>query len=451
MEIHDLKLAICLMPLAVTLSAAVPDGYVVKADSAAVYLDWGKTSEVKTGDTFLVYREKGELKHPVTGEVLGHAEEKVGSGMIESVEDKFSVGNLLEGQGAVASGDRTRIKENQAVSSPAPVSAVSPAVPGPKELWRSDPLPHEAIGVALGDIDGDGKKEIVVAFRDQIEAFRWNGQKLESMGVFKGHGYGNYLSVETGDPEMSGHDKIFATLFIEGVKRSRTIVLEYAQGAFHETSHLEGFVRAVEHADGKRELLWQGLSMARELRVIAPSPLEKSGKGYREGKPVKFVRSLNDDQLFGFTWGDWDGDGAEDLALLQNGERLRLFFKDAKWSSSEGYGGTKADFSWENDATGSVYPRLLNWKPVTGKMQLLVPHNIQFSPIPLAHLKIYKNAELVDLAWNGLDMAPQWKLAVSGILADFGIGDVQKSGTPQLWIAAVGAGDKTVLIAYQLP
>ena len=80
-------------------------------------------------------------------------------------------------------------------------------------------------------------------------------------------------------------------------------------------------------ADGKRELVWQGLSMARELRILQPAPLSKDGKAYREGKALKLDRSLNDDQLFGYIWGDWDGDGAEDVALLQNGERLRIFFK----------------------------------------------------------------------------------------------------------------------------
>jgi len=449
--LRGMTMGMMALVLAVPLFAAVPDGYVVKADSATVYLDWGKTSEVKAGDTFQVYREKGELKHPVTGEVLGHAEEAVGSGLIGHVEDKFSVGSLIEGKGAAAAGDRTRLTDTHAVIPSTPVAAAATAAQGPKELWRSEPMPHEAIGLALGDIDGDGKKEVVIAFHDQVEAFRWNGQVLQSMGQFKGHGYSNYLSIETADPDGSGHDKIFATLFIEGVKRFRTVVLEYAKGSLQEVGHVGGVVRAVEHADGRRELLLQDLSMSRELRVLPPAPLSKSGKGYSEGRPVKFVRSLNDDQLFGFAWGDWDGDGAEDLALLQGGERLRLFLKDAKWSSDDRYGGTKADFGWDNDQVGSVYPRLIPLKPASGKMQLLVPQNIQFTPIRLARLKIFKDSEILDLAWNGLEMTPQWKLPISGELADFGVGDVLQRSSPQLWMAVVGAGDKTVLIAYQLP
>jgi hypothetical protein len=449
MEIHDLTKWLSVLALAAPLGAAVPDGYVVKADSATVYLDWGKTSEIKAGDAFQVYREKGELKHPVTGEVLGHAEETVGGGVVEHVEDKFSVGTLIEGKGTVAAGDRTRLKE---AALPVPsASAVSPVVPGPRELWRSEPMPSEASGIAFGDITGGGQKDVVVAFRDHVEVFRWNGKALESIAKFKGHGYGNYLSVETADPDGSGHDKIFATLFMDGIKRFRTVILEYSKDSLQEVGHAGGVVRAVTHADGRRELLLQDLSMSRELRVRAPVTLTKSAKGYIEGKPIKFARALNDDQLFGFAWGDWDGDGAEDLALLQGGERLRLFLKDATWSSNERYGGTKADFGWEGDQVGSLYPRLVSFKPAAGKTQLLAPHNIQFTPVRLARLKIYKESEILDLAWNGLDMATQWKLPIAGTLADFGIADAMQRGAPQLWAAAVGAGNKTVLIAWQLP
>jgi hypothetical protein len=293
---------------------------------------------------------------------------------------------------------------------------------------------------------------VVVAFRDQVEVFAWNGQKLESRAVFKGHGYGNYLAVETADMDGAGHEKIFASMFNDGVHRSRTVVLEYAKGALTEVGHVEGFVRALAPApDAKRALLWQDLSLARELRVRAPAPLVKDGKRWHEGKPLKLARAINDDQLFGFAWGDWDGDGTNDFAFLQNGERLRILFKDAKWSSGEVYGGTKADFSWEGDQVGSLFPRLLNWKAAAGKDQLLVPHNIPYTPIRFARLKIYKNSEIVDLAWNGLEMAPVWTLPIAGSLADFGTGDVLGRAAPQLWVAAVGAGDKTVLIAYQIP
>jgi hypothetical protein len=442
---------LCAVPC--SLIAAVPDGYVVKVESSTVYLDWGKASGVAAGDQFSVYRQGEPLKHPVTGEILGKTEETLGQGVIDHMDEKFSTGKLIETKGAVKAGDRTRRLETLPAAVPAvsAATAASAVAAAPTELWRSEPIKHEAIGLAVGDIDGDGKKEVVVAYRDQIEVFKWNGQKLDSFAVFKSRAYGNFLAIEAADIEGLGHDRIFASLFVEGVKRARTVVLEYAQGTLHEVARMDGFIRAFEHADGKRELLWQAPSMSRELRLRSPEEVVKKGDKYTEGSILKLPRALNNDQLFGYAWGDWDGDGSEDFAFLQSGERLRIFFKDAKWSSNDIFGGTQADFGWEDEQMGSVYPRLLSLKPATGKTQLLVPHNIPATPLRLARLKIYHESELIDLGWNGLEMAQVWRIPVTGALADFGLGDLMGRGAPQVWIAAVGAGDKTILLSYSLP
>ena len=333
-----------------------------------MYLDWGKASGVQSGDQFKVYRPGETLKHPVTGEILGQAEVALGQGILSTVEDKYSTGKLVETPGDIKAGDRTRYLQ---ASAPvvATTASVNVAVPAnvPKELWRSESLGSEAVGIAIGDVVGDGKKEVVVAFRDHVEVFRWNGQKLESQASFKSRSYSNYLAIDTGDMDGSGHDKIFASLFVEAVKRTRTIVLDYSSGTLHEVGRFDGFVRAFDHPDGKRELIWQDTSLSHELRIKPPAPLTKTAKGFREGSPMKLKLSLNDEQLFGFAWGDWDGDGSEDFAFLQNGERLRILFKDTKWSSGEVYGGTNADFAWENEQMGSIYPRLQSLKTSSGK------------------------------------------------------------------------------------
>src|SRR6266700_1347395 len=135
-----------------SLWAATPDGYVVKVESSTVYLDWGKASGVAAGDQFKVYRQGEPLKHPVTGEILGHSEQNLGQGVIDNVEDKFSTGKLIETKGAVKAGDRTRRLERdegretreEASSNSALVSRPSSLPSVPKELWRSEPIKHEA-------------------------------------------------------------------------------------------------------------------------------------------------------------------------------------------------------------------------------------------------------------------------------------------------------------------
>src|SRR5438045_1866608 len=102
-----LRSALCILSCA-AVYAAVPDGYVVKVDSATLYLDWGSSSGAHIGDAFTVYREGEALKHPVTGEVLGHAEATVGTGTLQTLEAKFSVGHLDQASGTPKAGDRVR-------------------------------------------------------------------------------------------------------------------------------------------------------------------------------------------------------------------------------------------------------------------------------------------------------------------------------------------------------
>src|SRR5437016_2102823 len=104
----SLLFAICSLLSAMPSAAVVADGYVVKVESSTVYLDWGKASGVAAGDQFKVYRPGEPLKHPVTGEVLGHAEQEMGQGVLDNIEDKFSTGKLIETKGAVKAGDRAR-------------------------------------------------------------------------------------------------------------------------------------------------------------------------------------------------------------------------------------------------------------------------------------------------------------------------------------------------------
>src|ERR1035437_5039697 len=101
----------CFLILPAALDAAVPDGYIVKVDSATVYLDWGKSSGVQAGDQFKVYRAGEPLKHPVTGEVLGQTEVDLAAGVIEHPDEKFSTGHLVSVKSDVKAGDRSRLIE----------------------------------------------------------------------------------------------------------------------------------------------------------------------------------------------------------------------------------------------------------------------------------------------------------------------------------------------------
>lgn len=433
--------------------AAVPDGYVVKVESGTVYLDWGKNSEIQAGDHFGIYRRGTSLKHPITGEILGHTETSLASGALDRVEEKFSIGHLDKIHGEISSGDRTRWqKALPSASMPSAIAIPAASTGLVRERWRSAPLADEAVGIALGDVDGDGRKELIVAFRKKVQVFRWKDNQLESMGTFEDKPFRHYLSVDAIDIQRQGRETIFATTFWTGMNRPHVEVLQWEAGALKKIQDFEGYARGMDRRDGTRRLYWQNLSRSREMSYTAVSEIVWEKGKFRPGPVLKLL--LNADQLFGFTWGDFDGDGKEDLALLEQGERLRIFFQGVKWRSKDIFGGTKATFWIDDNHVGTLYPRLFTSHAspaLEPKDLLLAPHNIPQLGIRLTHLKLYKESEIQALAWNGLEMATVWKLPLSGYLADFGTGDILHDSTPQLWVAAIGPGDKTILICYSLP
>ncbi len=435
-------------------AAAPANGYIVRAESGTVYLDWGQASGVKANDRFQVFRAGVPLKHPVSGEVLGQAEENLATGLIDRVDEKFSVGHVSEPAG-LRPGDRTRwlppsqgiqiVPDSTTLETPGVVPMVAVA-----ELWRSEPLEKEPVGLAVADLDGDGQKEIVVATRRKISVYHLKDKKLESAASFSESAYARWLAIETGDPEKSGRPKIFATTFLGGMDRPRVVILNYEGGKLKRTGELDGFVRAVGHADGNRTLYWQGLSREREVSFTAPAELILEKGQYKPGKTVDL--KLYDDQLFGWTWGDFNKDGDEDVAILEHGDRLRVRFKDAKWKSSEVYGGTKNDFYVGDEKQGTFLPRLITWRPAASdRDQILIVTNRPDLGVRLSHLKLYRRSSFDSLQWNGVEMKPSFKLDVGGYVADYLLADLLDGGHSQLWTLVEGAGSKSLLISYSLP
>lgn len=74
-------------------------GRVVKLEGTRVYINAGLDSNLRSGDTFVVYRLGEELIDPETGLPLGREEERAGKIKVIEVKEKYSVAEILEGGG----------------------------------------------------------------------------------------------------------------------------------------------------------------------------------------------------------------------------------------------------------------------------------------------------------------------------------------------------------------
>ena len=86
------------------------NGLVASARGERLYLTLEGNAGVRPGTRMNVFRKTGAFKHPVTGEVLGHFEEDLGTAVITEVRDRFVVARFSpKGRLIPRAGDGVRI------------------------------------------------------------------------------------------------------------------------------------------------------------------------------------------------------------------------------------------------------------------------------------------------------------------------------------------------------
>jgi hypothetical protein len=91
------------------LSFPPAEGYVISVQGTEVYLDLAEDNLMRSGMELLIFREGAEIIHPVSQDVLGRYEDKLGYVTLTEVQEKYSVGTIVEGAAELKGGDRVRI------------------------------------------------------------------------------------------------------------------------------------------------------------------------------------------------------------------------------------------------------------------------------------------------------------------------------------------------------
>jgi hypothetical protein len=110
------------------------NGEVIKVDGNHIYIDLGAKDEVWTGLRLLVFREGEALKHPTTGEVVGHDELQLGEMTLVRLSENHAVGIHLTDDASVPvqPGDKVRLTAGRL-----DVSLVPPVGPLPANVSQT--------------------------------------------------------------------------------------------------------------------------------------------------------------------------------------------------------------------------------------------------------------------------------------------------------------------------
>jgi len=98
--------------IAIGVYNAMPlvEGTIIKADAPEYAVDLGADKGMKKGMKVVAFKVGEEIKHPLTGEVLGRKPTKLGELVLRDVQARFATAEVLEKDGSIGVGDKVVVK-----------------------------------------------------------------------------------------------------------------------------------------------------------------------------------------------------------------------------------------------------------------------------------------------------------------------------------------------------
>ncbi|MFI5346648.1 MAG: hypothetical protein ACHQ51_09770 [Elusimicrobiota bacterium] len=427
-----------------SLAAAQPAdrGYVVRVDSAAVWLDLTAADGAAPGRAFEIYSEGAELKHPVTGASLGRVQNTIAKGAITDVSDKFSTG-VLAAAAPVKAGQRARF--TAPAPAPAAVKPAAPARPGETEIRapksQGATLNYAVNAMAVGDFDG-GKPQIALASENTVRLYAYpaaDAQPLAEM-VITGTGL-RILGLEASKIAGGPRDDLFVSVFDDTFKRFETRVLRMENGRWLKVAELPFLTRGWQDGTGQRQMATQQVVDDKSFPFGAIYPLAYQDGKYVQGRPALGLRRV--DWLYGFTTAKL-GAGDPAAIYLTTVHALRVQMGKEWWRTpDEDYSQTPLRVRWQD--------RLLEFNPpiaVTygsaGFEALYAVRNFAALGGLASPFGLFNSASLERKRWNGLGLETAWKAELSGCAQGLAVVDVG-AGLKEIVVAVRGsAGQSSV-------
>jgi hypothetical protein len=282
------------------------------------------------------------------------------------------------------------------------------------EAWLRFDLPFKSKFVTTGDIEGDGKKEILLSAGTEIRAYIPGVDLIPALGgaMIKGSKLEEHLWVETADLNKNKRDEIIVTAMRGEEVVSRIYELKETEFVLLYTANV--FLRRmgdglIAQAYSKKEgftgdvfrIVWDG--------------------GYRIGEKVKLPQGVN---IYDFIYID---DPRTGKLLLSYDDKGFLNLYDENhiriWRSKTDTGGAPTTFK---KASPFVFIDKGEWS-IRDRMYLRSREVFFVKRVPLLELARglgYKSSQIISLWWNGLSMEEVVLIDnIGGALVDYAVAE----------------------------
>jgi TolB-like protein len=332
-------------------------------------------------------------------------------------------------------------------------------------FWKSASFRHLINGVALGDVDGDGKIETMTITPHELLIYRSERGAFRKIAEIKESNNKNLIGVDAADINENGYAEIFVTSLNANRDVVNSFIVEYDGKKFikiiDDSRH---YYRVADTPSRGKILLGQRPSTGKPS-VGAINELRWQNSDYVPTDPISTPRKTN---LMGLTVGDVMNDGRETAVAYKEGDRIQVIDSsgDTLWGNRERFGGSMIYAAIPLDDRGQVlnkwfYPlRLVVWYNKAKKeSEVIAVQNQDLTSNTLQEFRYFNKTHIAGFTWDGVGLGPSWKTRqLTGYIQDFTVGDFDNDGQDEIIaalvikegrVAFIGEA-KSTIIAYEL-
>jgi hypothetical protein len=307
-----------------------------------------------------------------------------------------------------------------------------------QDFTMSQNFDFAAQGMDVGDVDGDGIDDIVIASLTQVHIYHRSGNKFNSFGIVTLSKSNRIHCISLADLNNNGRDEIYISTSDHTGPNSFAVEWQENDFAFL-IKNTPWYIKAVN-------LPGQGMILAGQRaghnQPLDPGVYQLTGEQggtaqdkLKKGQKLPLPREVN---VFSFVMADIDGDGSEEIVFIDERDHLTVMRQGGKpmWRSSGLFGGSNRSIGKEiepdviherNALQPEQYGKVFVPSRIIaidlnhdGLMDVVVNRNqLRWSPV-FPNLKSYTAGHILGLSWNGISMTELWYTKkVDGYLTDY--------------------------------